>query len=208
MRNGCWARCTCAVPPAFRRIPPWPRRCCAARPNAAILAPRSSSGIALLSGNDGLSPDQREAVVWISRSAARGQKEAQDLLQERPGRPATARPGPQSAGQVTAADPPVGGTTVQSASCALRRTARAARRRHGHDASWPRKRTHATPHPDPRAPLGRLQPRPVRRSARRRNGDRRLRRQPDRRFRPPGRRRPALGTVFRGAGSTDRSMSC
>ncbi len=37
-------------------------------------------GIALLSGKDGLSPNQREAVMWITRAAARGQKEAQELL--------------------------------------------------------------------------------------------------------------------------------
>lgn len=38
-------------------------------------------GLALLSSTDGLPPDRREAVLWISRSAARGQKEAQDLLE-------------------------------------------------------------------------------------------------------------------------------
>jgi TPR repeat protein len=37
-------------------------------------------GIALLSGKDGLAADQREAVLWITRAAARGQKEAQELL--------------------------------------------------------------------------------------------------------------------------------
>lgn len=38
-------------------------------------------GLSLLSSNDGLTPNRREAVVWISRSAARGQKEAQELLE-------------------------------------------------------------------------------------------------------------------------------
>ncbi len=53
-------------------------------------------GIALLSPKDGLSPDRREAVVWISRSAARGQKEAQELLQsarDAPDAPPPGRPG-------------------------------------------------------------------------------------------------------------------
>jgi len=37
-------------------------------------------GLTLLSGDTGFPPDRREGVLWVTRAAVRGQKEAQDLL--------------------------------------------------------------------------------------------------------------------------------
>jgi len=37
-------------------------------------------GVALLSGIDGITRDERDGLVWVTRAAARGQKEAQELL--------------------------------------------------------------------------------------------------------------------------------
>jgi hypothetical protein len=34
----------------------------------------------LLSGDIGFPPDRREGVLWVTRAAVRGQKEAQELL--------------------------------------------------------------------------------------------------------------------------------
>ena len=37
-------------------------------------------GLTLLSGEIGFPPDRREGVLWVTRAAVRGQKEAQELL--------------------------------------------------------------------------------------------------------------------------------
>ncbi len=76
-------------------------------------------GLALLSDKDGLAPDQREAVLWISRAAARGQKEAQELLKSaRDGKaPAAAgAPGPRAAPPGAAAPLPGPSATPPPAS--------------------------------------------------------------------------------------------
>ena len=93
MPSGCWERSICVAPRD------WAKNQALAEALLRRSAERGNPGaafqlgIVLLSGAEGVPPNQREALLWITRSAARGQKEAQDLLKSiRDGTPARADP--------------------------------------------------------------------------------------------------------------------
>ena len=88
MRNGRSVRSTCAGPLVSRKIPPWLKRCCAERQSAAMPVQRFSSASHKLSGAEGIPANKTEGALWIQRAAARGLKEAQELLRGTRDKPA------------------------------------------------------------------------------------------------------------------------
>ena len=157
-------------------------------------------GVALLSGTDGISRDERDGLVWVTRAAARGQKEAQELLKSaRDSLPAGSGLKPPSATLRPAVIPacrPGRRPSPRSMQCVARRVQH--RRDPGRMQTGEETDDETADLPAfmlcGRCGAGTAPGAPGR------DRDRRFRRQPRRRLRPPGGRGAVLGTFFRSAG--------